>query len=123
MLEARRTTNSLSELPCERDPGFNLSDVPRPADDPVRSRWRRQHAICQAAGVLIGYRDRRAVDLSRVALDRAVATRSSHRRRPRRSVRVLLGADPAESIEEHDLATRIDRKRTWAIPDPAASSQ
>ena len=32
------------------------------------------------------------------------------------SVRVLLGADTAESIEEHDLAAVIDQKRSWGMP-------
>src|ERR1700731_5004056 len=115
MLESKDHQNPFGAA-RERDTGFNLSDVPCPADDPVRSRWRRQHAICQAAGVPIGCRDCRAVDLARVALDRAVAARPPHRRRPRRTVRVLLGADTAASIEEHDLAAVIDQKRTWGMP-------
>src|SRR5258708_16798355 len=77
----------------ERDPCCDLPDVPCPCDDPVRCRGGSKYQVCEASCLSPGCGRRRAVDLSRLAVDRAFACRPQNRPPHRGTVRVFLGAD------------------------------
>jgi hypothetical protein len=87
----------------ERGPCCDLPDVPCSCDDPVRCGGGGEHEVCEASCLSVGRGCYRAVDLSRLAVDRAFAGRSQDRPRHRRTVRILLGADASASIEERGL--------------------